>query len=543
MAKWYCKMGDLEVGPVTAQKLKELAEAKRITPDDVVRRDIDTDWTPARNVKGLFPEKPAIPVGVAVSSSTSDDAIPVAQAIPVAKAAKNTKATKVTAVPAPPAVEPVESDVLSFGFDTATHPSPGKTGKNASKTTSKATSKIANAKKRETLADDTDTDGEKKPLSKKEQQKRNFIIMASVTGGVILLAILILVIVSCGGSDKPKDVEGDANAEVMVTKDTENTEENTDSEADADSEKEADDAEGEEKDDAEKTEGDTESDSESASGLMPKEWEEAGYLCPYEDGKGKSCTFGSMKVFVKKIEVKKLVDYNPKTRVKNKMREYCFIKIEVENADKDGKLLDVPGWGAKGSAVQLFDENENSYKPQRITVDDQADSSMQIAEGERFTDILVFNPPRLENVEFLRLVIPALKKGEDDGKIFIPSEVFKPKKEEKEVKNAEDDENADGEEGADGEENAEDSENAENTDDSESEKDAETTEPDALNDDALSDESLSTDNVSSTDTDGTPEPGGLVDELEKTPPPVDAESKELDAADDHFNALNDPALE
>lgn len=536
MAKWYCKMGDLEIGPITAQKLKELAEAKRITPDDVVRRDIDTDWTPARNVKGLFPEKPAIPVGVAVSSSASDDAIPVAQAIPVAKAAKTTKATKATAVPVPPAVEPVESDVLSFGFDTATHPSPGKAGKTASKTTSKA----ANAKKRETPADDTDTDDEKKPLSKKEQQKRNFIIMASVTGGVILLAILILVIVSCGGSDKPKDVEGDANAEVMATEDTENTEENTDSETDADSEKEADDTEGEEKDDAEKTEGDAESDSESTSSLMPKEWEEAGYLCPYEDGKGKSCTFGSMKIFVKKIEVKKLVDYNPKTRVKNKMREYCFIKIEVENADKDGKLLDVPGWGAKGSAVQLFDENENSYKPQRITVDNQADSSMQIAEGERFTDILVFNPPRLENVEFLRLVIPALKKGEDDGKIFIPSEVFKPKKEEKEAKNVEDGEDGENSENVDGEEGEE---NTENADDSESEKDAETTEPDALNDDALSDKSLSMDNVSSMDTDGTPEPGGLVDELGKTPPPVDAESKELDAADDHFNALNDPALE
>ncbi|MDO4629707.1 MAG: DUF4339 domain-containing protein [Planctomycetia bacterium] len=535
MAKWYCKMGDLEVGPVTAQKLKELAEAKRITPDDVVRRDIDTDWTPARNVKGLFPEKPAIPVGVAVSSSTSDDTIPVAQAIPVAKATK-TKATKATAVPVPPVVEPVESDVLSFGFDTATHPSHGKTGKTASKTTTK----VANAKKKETPADDTDTDGEKKPLTKKEQQKRNFIIMASVTGGVILLAILILVIVSCSGSDKPKDAEGGTSAEVAVTENGENAEEKADSEADADAdadpdadtEKGGDDTEGDENADAEKAEGDAESDSESATGIMPKEWEELGYLCPYEDGKGKSCTFGSMKIFVKKIEVKKLVDYNPKTRVKNKQREYCFIKIEVENADKDGKLLDVPGWGAKGSAVQLFDENENSYKPQRITVDDQADSSMQIAEGERFTDILVFNPPRLESVEFLRLVIPALKKGEDDGLIFIPSEVFKPKKEEKDGENVENGENADSEEGEENAEGAEDDENAE------------TTEPDAQNDNALTDESLSTDNAPAASADGKPEPGGLVDELDKTPPPVDAESKELDAAEGMpINALNDPALE
>ena len=53
--KWYCKLADQEIGPFTAEKLKQLAAEKRLAPADPVRREGDTKWYQAKQVKGLFP--------------------------------------------------------------------------------------------------------------------------------------------------------------------------------------------------------------------------------------------------------------------------------------------------------------------------------------------------------------------------------------------------------------------------------------------------------------------------------------------------------
>ncbi len=497
MAKWYCKMGDLEIGPVTAQKLKELAETKRITPDDEVRRDIDADWTLARNVKGLFPEKPAVPV---------------AQAVPVAKVAKT---VKVKAVPPPLVADSSQSKILSFGLPT-----------------------VESAKKSVTCSEDFEMEREKKLLLKKERQRRNFIILASATGGVILLAILILVIVFGGGSDKPKEAESDANVKVAVTENRENAENTEENNG----------MEGDEKIDDKKTAEDAKSDSESVLSFMPKKWEEAGYKCPYR-GKKKNgnyvmetSTFGSMQIAINGVKFKKLVEYDPKVSKVYKKKfnqEFCFVEIIVKNISKND-VFDVPGWGANNSrirgykSVQLFDSAENPWRQQRIALDGQADNTMQIGAGGSFTDVLIFNAPN-KNTEFLCLVIPALKEGEEDGKIFLPREFFK---EEKTVKETE---NEEGEKEVENAENAEgtDSEKVENAENVAEGNEVESTEPESQ-----TEETLSTDSAPVSSVDGASEPGGLRENLEKTPPPADEELKELDAAVEiPVNALNDAALE
>jgi hypothetical protein len=55
MVQWYYKgpIGN-QVGPVSADELRQLAEAGHIVPDTLVRREADAEWAPARMVRGLF---------------------------------------------------------------------------------------------------------------------------------------------------------------------------------------------------------------------------------------------------------------------------------------------------------------------------------------------------------------------------------------------------------------------------------------------------------------------------------------------------------
>ncbi|MBP3694990.1 MAG: DUF4339 domain-containing protein [Thermoguttaceae bacterium] len=596
MAKWYYKMAGQEIGPFTAQQLKQLAEEKRIAPTDPVRRDTDTEWSIARNVKGLFPEKSSIPTGVAmpVQPVSEDGEEPVPVVVPMGKLPKGSIPTAVAVpggggktaspkgtgipvgraavdIPAPPMAPPPpkaaqavkrtkarpaaeteqeKTETFDFGFDSAVHSAPagGKRTAPARKAAVKAGGKAqTNAAQN---GGEDDSAEEKRPLTKKEIQKRNFLICLIATGAVIVLAVLILLIVSCGRSEKPKtDSLNDPAVSAVENTDGETADQESEDGADAKDAENADgEADAEDTDDegAKKSEDGEDADGkdseDGAKNALPEEWAEIGYKSPLVDGKPMSCTFGSLKVFIKKIEIASLADLNPNSKAKSKDRKYCFIKIEVENVNADGKLLDVPGWGAKGTPlVQLFDEKENQYKTQRIQVPDQADSSMQIGQGESFTDILAFNPPKLEKVEFLRLILPPVQKGESECLLYLPKEFFAPEK------NADDaaaeaadgmEENADGEtDGGEAAEDGEGVEDAENTADPENRDDADASEESgdadvpAREPSALDDPSLGG---------MTGEPAGLVEELDKTPPPVDAESKELEEAS--FDALNDPDL-
>jgi len=52
--QWKYKQGEKEFGPVTSQKLKELAAAGQLTADELVWKEGLSDWVSARRVKGLF---------------------------------------------------------------------------------------------------------------------------------------------------------------------------------------------------------------------------------------------------------------------------------------------------------------------------------------------------------------------------------------------------------------------------------------------------------------------------------------------------------
>ncbi len=54
-AEWYCEIAGREVGPLSPQQLKAMAERGQILPDDGVRRGTQGEWVLARQINGLIP--------------------------------------------------------------------------------------------------------------------------------------------------------------------------------------------------------------------------------------------------------------------------------------------------------------------------------------------------------------------------------------------------------------------------------------------------------------------------------------------------------
>lgn len=54
IAKWYVKRNSKQAGPFETAQLKQFAAEGKIKPDDLVRREDQTAWSKASDVKGLF---------------------------------------------------------------------------------------------------------------------------------------------------------------------------------------------------------------------------------------------------------------------------------------------------------------------------------------------------------------------------------------------------------------------------------------------------------------------------------------------------------
>ena len=60
--EWYYARGNKQLGPVSSVDLKRMAAAGEIHAEDLVWREGMAEWTPARNVRGLFEEEAKPPV-------------------------------------------------------------------------------------------------------------------------------------------------------------------------------------------------------------------------------------------------------------------------------------------------------------------------------------------------------------------------------------------------------------------------------------------------------------------------------------------------
>ena len=53
MSNLFCKIGEKELGPFSPDQLKKMAAAGNLAPGDLVRRETDQEWVPARRLKTL----------------------------------------------------------------------------------------------------------------------------------------------------------------------------------------------------------------------------------------------------------------------------------------------------------------------------------------------------------------------------------------------------------------------------------------------------------------------------------------------------------
>ena len=59
--RFYARISGKVYGPLDGAKLKRLAAAGKLTRDDAISKDGKTAWTPAGNVRGLFPPAELLP--------------------------------------------------------------------------------------------------------------------------------------------------------------------------------------------------------------------------------------------------------------------------------------------------------------------------------------------------------------------------------------------------------------------------------------------------------------------------------------------------
>jgi hypothetical protein len=92
MRQWYySRAGSLEkFGPIDAQQLKRLASTGQLTPEDLVWTDGAKGWSPARKIKGLFPDAPP-PLPAAVPPMPAPVVVQVAGPVLIEKTSKRFK--------------------------------------------------------------------------------------------------------------------------------------------------------------------------------------------------------------------------------------------------------------------------------------------------------------------------------------------------------------------------------------------------------------------------------------------------------------------
>jgi len=85
-AEWHYSKGDQRLGPISTEELRAMAADGRLSPKDLIWREGQKSWVPARSAKGLFPKTdgpPPLPQAdtappplPAADTPTSDDAQP-----------------------------------------------------------------------------------------------------------------------------------------------------------------------------------------------------------------------------------------------------------------------------------------------------------------------------------------------------------------------------------------------------------------------------------------------------------------------------------
>jgi len=83
-AEWHITRQGKQYGPFTEERLRELAFAKKLSPNDLIWSSGMAQWVAAGTLQSLFPSRPAVPVGIAIAAQQScETEMPTTMGMPV----------------------------------------------------------------------------------------------------------------------------------------------------------------------------------------------------------------------------------------------------------------------------------------------------------------------------------------------------------------------------------------------------------------------------------------------------------------------------
>ncbi|MDO4583775.1 MAG: DUF4339 domain-containing protein [Planctomycetia bacterium] len=413
---WFYKLGNQEIGPLTSQQLKQLADEKRLNPGDPVRRDTDERWVPASSVKGLFAEVPSVPVGGVVPVGEVKIPVGEVKGLPVGAV----KATPVVAVVEEKAVpvgkvpeksgksekpKSIDSGVagIDLGFapseTSPLRPSPHRAGKGG-------------------IAKNASAEKETKPLlSKKEQQKQQLLMLIYATCGVLGMAILVLGLVYSGifSSSEEKEVSGEKVAETEASRALAATQEVPEGDIFAT-----------QKENTEKSEEENAEDSSEKVEEKDSAGDSDKKVEGYSDASRVQIRRGDVKLHLARAVIDTLGNFTGKPTKSN--TAYLFMDLTVSNMS-GSRILDYPAWGVRSKSVVLKDNLGNQYRTVAShllggKVPGQVPVATQITGN--ISDVLVFTAP-VPKAEYLLLELPSLDEDEEPYRFLIPETMFRAK--------------------------------------------------------------------------------------------------------------------
>jgi len=376
--EWFCKISGKQVGPLSPQQLKLLADKGKLRPEHQVRQGANGSWFPAIRVKGLF------------FSSESGEKAPQRTAPAAGRGAKRRVAIA-RAAPLPPGDPGLQPRRPAAQPRPIVSRAPGGDALNIVTDDDSPTSRLTGR-----TSDGTIT------AQRKRQQKMMLVGgLATVVLGLAVAAVVVVFFVTNGSGEKSE--KGKAGEE----KKTEKTK-----------------AFAERDYDVTKT--------PAAGGDGTKTGVSAGASDDSADDQwhdaSKPLTRGEVVVTIRSAEVAPPA-WRTARPTGDSQVEYLMVDVAVENTGA-GTKPEFKGWSARSQysrQVKLSDDVQNTYKPPRIrgaTVEGQLAAPRSLYRGKPVGDLLVFEPP-VEAAEHLLLELPAAAFGEQGTlKFKIPREMI-----------------------------------------------------------------------------------------------------------------------
>ena len=104
---WFIKINNAEHGPLTSDKLKQLAQQGKVTPETFVKKGASGTWLQANHVTGLFPMAASAGAPTTAASLPKPDSPPNVPTATARPAVPSQRQNVPTALPPTPALPPV----------------------------------------------------------------------------------------------------------------------------------------------------------------------------------------------------------------------------------------------------------------------------------------------------------------------------------------------------------------------------------------------------------------------------------------------------